>query len=262
MREAINRLKREKICVLTGAGISQESGVPTFRGKGGLWEKYDPQIYATMPQSLFTFLHSPQKIAEFALDFYRVLLNSKPNFAHIFIAELERRGLVEGIITQNIDNLHQKAGSKKVCEVHGNAYEFFCVRCRCKEKKKEEDIKEFLERMKNIKNKRFKLINEFIRFMGKCKNCHQRLRPNVVFFGESLPQKEIETALFWLRNTRTLLVIGTSGVVFPVANFPYYAKKAGSFIIEINPEPGFEKIADLVIREKAQKFFERISQEF
>jgi len=262
MKEIIDRLKKGKVCVLTGAGISQESGIPTFRGKGGLWEKYDPQIYATMPQTLFTFLRSPQKIVDFVSDFYRVLLNSKPNFAHIFISELEKKGLIEGIITQNIDDLHQKAGSKKVCQVHGNAFEFLCVRCGYKEKKNKEQIEEFLEKIKKIKSKRFRLINEFMRFVGRCKKCKYRLRPNVVFFGESLPQKELETALSWLKSAKTLLVIGTSGVVFPVAEFPYYAKKNGSFVIEINPEPGFEKIADLVIRERAQKFFEKLAEKF
>ena len=118
-----------KVACLTGAGISAESGIPTFRGKGGLWEKYDPELYGNASGLLHLLASSPQRLVDFIADFYSILLKAHPNPGHFALALLEKEGLLGSIITQNIDNLHQGSGSRSVIELHGNAYRIRCGAC-------------------------------------------------------------------------------------------------------------------------------------
>jgi NAD-dependent deacetylase len=213
-----------KPCVaLTGAGISAESGIPTFRSKGGLWEKYDPMVYA----SIETFREDPSKYWTIRGEFIRDYDTYQPNKAHFALAELEEMGIVHHVITQNIDGLHKKAGSQNVTEIHGSLRETYCLQCG----------------------------QEFIAphvpdGMPPYCECGGVLKPNTVLFGEQLPEGALETAYHESATCKLMLVIGTSAVVQPAASLPVLAQQKGAKIVEVNIERAFLS-ADFVIAEKA-----------
>ena len=213
-----------KTCVaLTGAGISAESGIPTFRSKGGLWEKYDPMVYA----SIETFREDPSKYWTIRGEFIRDYDTYQPNKAHFALAELEEMGIVHHVITQNIDGLHKKAGSQNVTEIHGSLRETYCLQCG----------------------------QEFIAphvpdGMPPFCECGGVLKPNTVLFGEQLPEAALETAYHESATCKLMLVIGTSAVVQPAASLPVLAQQKGAKIVEVNIERAFLS-ADFVIAEKA-----------
>ncbi|MGD8992613.1 MAG: NAD-dependent deacylase [Desulfobacterales bacterium] len=213
-----------KSCVaLTGAGISAESGIPTFRSKGGLWEQYDPMVYA----SIETFREDPSKYWTIRGEFIRNYDVYQPNKAHAALAELEKMGIVRHVITQNIDGLHKKAGSQSVSEIHGSLRETYCLQCG----------QEYLAPG----------VPEGI--PPHCA-CGGVLKPNTVLFGEQLPQGVLEKAYQESSNCKLMLVIGTSAVVQPAASLPAVAQQKGAKIIEVNIEPAFPT-ADIVVKEKA-----------
>ena len=223
-RDAARLLAEEEQCVvLSGAGISAESGIPTFRSKGGLWEKYDPTVYA----SIEVFRRDPSKYWEIRGEFIRNYDRYRPNAAHLAVAELEQAGIVRQVITQNIDGLHRKAGSRNVVEIHGSLREIICLQCG----------KEYLA--PNVPTG-----------SPPCCECGGVLKPNTVLFGESLPPEALESASREAQSCRTMLVIGTSAVVYPAAALPSLARQHGAKIIEVNIERAFAD-ADIVIEEKA-----------
>ena len=252
-------IKKGDVVVFTGSGISRESGIPTFRGEDGLWQKYDPQIFASMPQVFFTFISSPRQVIDFISEIYQTFIVAEPNFAHLEIARLQQQGFVKSIITQNIDNLHQEAGCLEIIELHGNVYESVCINCGWKRKHTKDEIKSFIEKVKPIK-RRFEIIKKSLDFIGRCPRCNMRLRPNVVFFGESLPSSEFKKAKYAIRNAQTLIIVGTSGEVAPASLLPYEAKKYGACIIEINPSPSFREIDDFQIPLSAEEAFKNLSK--
>ena len=213
-----------KHCVaLTGAGISAESGIPTFRSKGGLWEKYDPMIYA----SIETFSEDPSKYWIIRGEFIRNYDTYQPNKAHLALAELEKMGIVQHVITQNIDGLHKKAGSRNVTEIHGSLRETYCLQCG----------KEFI-------------APHVPDGMPPYCECGGVLKPNTVLFGEQLPEGALETAYHESATCKLMLVIGTSAVVQPAASLPVLARQKGAKIVEVNIESAFPG-ADLVVAQKA-----------
>ncbi len=213
-----------KQCVaLTGAGISAESGIPTFRSKGGLWEKYDPMVYA----SIETFREDPSKYWTIRGEFIRNYDAYQPNKAHVALAELEQMGIVRHVITQNIDGLHKKAGSQNVTEIHGSLRETYCLQCG----------KEYLA--PGVPDG-----------MPPYCECGGVLKPNTVLFGEQLPEDALEKAYQESASCKLMLVIGTSAVVQPAASLPAVAQQKGAKIVEVNIEPAFSA-ADLVVKEKA-----------
>jgi NAD-dependent deacetylase len=213
-----------KQCVaLTGAGISAESGIATFRSKGGLWEKYDPMVYA----SIEAFREDPAKYWTIRGEFIRDYDTYQPNKAHHALAELEKMGIVQHVITQNIDGLHKKAGSKNVTEIHGSLRETYCLQCG----------KEFL-------------APHVPEGMPPYCECGGVLKPNTVLFGEQLPEGALETAYHQSAACKLMLVIGTSAVVQPAASLPALAQQKGAKIVEVNIERAFPG-ADYVIQEKA-----------
>jgi len=235
--EFLNLIKKSKyIVAFTGAGISVESGIPQFRGKEGLWEKYSPEIYGTLPGLIFQFSIFPSKVVQFIYDFTYPILNAKPNISHIALSELEKKGYLKSIITQNIDNLHQKAGSKNVIELHGNFYNWRCKKCGKKEFIDEKRLIEFIEGMRKIKGKR-NLIRYILNFV-KCE-CGGKRRPDIVFFGELLPEEEFRKAEIESKRADLFIIIGTSGIVRPASGLPYIAKENGAKIVEINPEKSY-----------------------
>lgn len=208
---------------LTGAGVSAESGIDTFRSKDGLWKKYDPTVYA----SIEVFKKDPSKYWTIRGDFIRNYDEYNPNPGHYALAELEKMGLVRSVITQNIDGLHTKAGSKNVIEIHGSLRETYCLQCR----------KEYVAPN----------IPEGIPPYCECGGV---LKPNTVLFGESLPHEALDGAYSEAQACNLMLVIGTSAVVQPAASLPLIAKERGSKIIEVNIEKAFP-VADYFLQEKS-----------
>lgn len=250
--------KKGNVVCLSGAGISAESGIPTFRGKGGLWEKYDPEIYANTPGLVSIFRTRPQDLVDFMVDFYSVLLKAKPNPAHLALAALEKENILRAVITQNIDNLHQRAGNRKVIELHGNAYRIRCMLCQQKITFEKERLKEMIELLKINKTSRIKLLKIFSRYFPRCE-CGSRYRIDIVLFGEMLPQDELSRAYQELDHCDVLLLIGSSLVVYPAAALPLYAKERGAKLIEINIEPStLSDSCDYQIRGEASEILPEI----
>lgn len=209
--------------VLTGAGISAESGIPTFRSQGGLWEKYDPAVYA----SIDIFRQDPSKYWILRGDFIRNYDRYQPNKAHLALADLEHMGIVRCVITQNIDGLHKKAGSKHVIEIHGSLREIYCLTC----------------------GKEYRAPHIPDGPPPYC-SCGGILKPNTVLFGEQLPLDALAKAQEESIRCKIMLLVGTSAVVQPAASLPFLAKQNGAQIIEINIEKAFPD-ADYFIMEKA-----------
>jgi NAD-dependent deacetylase len=216
-------MEHQPCTVLTGAGISAESGIQTFRSEGGLWEKYDPTVYA----SIDVFRRDPSKYWEIRGDFIRKYDRFQPNPAHLVLAQMEKAGWVRCVITQNIDGLHKKAGSRRVIEIHGSLREIRCLTCG----------KEYTA--PHIPEGRTPYCA-----------CGGILKPGTVLFGEPLPRKALEDAYREARTCRSMLVIGTSAVVYPAAYLPSLAKERGATVVEINIERAFAA-ADTVILQKA-----------
>ncbi|MEM0350679.1 MAG: NAD-dependent protein deacetylase [Archaeoglobaceae archaeon] len=223
--------------VFTGAGVSAESGIPTFRGEDGLWKKYDPEEVA----SIWGFRRNPRAFWEFSFEL-RSKLFAEPNPAHYAIAELEKMGIVKAVITQNIDMLHQKAGSKKVLELHGSTAKIDCLDCG-----KEYDWGDFIENFEK-------------REIPRCKVCGSLyVKPRVVLFGEPLPKDVLEQAIEESRMADVFIVVGSSLVVYPAAELPYIAKSCGAKMILINAEPTVaDHIFDIRIYGKAGEILPRI----
>lgn len=223
--------------VFTGAGISAESGIPTFRGEDGLWKKYDPEEVA----SIWGFKRNPRAFWEFSFAL-RNKLFAEPNPAHHVIAELEKMGIVKAVITQNIDMLHQKAGSKRVLELHGSMSKLDCLDCR-----KEYDWGDYIEEFNREE-------------IPKCKVCGSWfVKPRVVLFGEPLPRDVLEQAIEESRMADVFIVVGSSLVVYPAAELPYIAKSCGARMILVNAEPTVaDHIFDVKLYGKAGEILPQI----
>jgi NAD-dependent deacetylase len=260
LRDYIQKaFKQGRVACLSGAGISYESGIPTFRGKGGLWERYDPETYANVQGLTQFFQTQSEKVVDFVIDFYSVLLKAKPNPAHEVLAILEKENILKSIITQNIDNLHQEAGSKNVIELHGNAFRIRCMRCAQQKILEKDKLKEMLGLLKLNKNSRIKILKVLSRYFPRCAKCGARYRIDIVLFGEMLPRGELNRAYQELNNCHTLLVVGSSLLVYPAASLPLYAKQRGAKLIEINNEPsGLSALCDYRIRGEAGKILPEI----
>ncbi len=198
-------LQELKITVITGAGISQPSGIPTFRGSNGLWRNYNPQELAT-PSA---FDKNPFLVWEWYYWRINLIQKAQPNPAHTILAQLESQGCNIVILTQNVDDLHERAGSRCVIHLHGEIMKTRCVECG----------------EKNI------VLLNIVNSLPKCPLCDGLLRPAVVWFGESLDSTTINTSFERLANTDLLIVAGTSSLVYPVADFPFHAKRLNPNIV-------------------------------
>ncbi len=259
IEKVVSFIKKGNAVAFCGAGFSAESNIPTFRGKGGLWDKYDPAVYVSVKGIRQLFSSQPEELKNFIIDCYEVMLAASPHRVHHSLYDLEARGYLTGIITQNIDDLQNQAGSGNIAEIHGNAYVFRCSDCLFRVKKAKKDWRDFIDRLKSLSEKRTirKLILEFA---GKCPRCKVSLESGVVFFGQVLPESEINKSFQYLKRADIVLCIGTSGLVYPAASFPLYARERGAFIVNINPhESALDAQADLCFKEKAGQFFEKLS---
>jgi NAD-dependent deacetylase len=203
---------RQPCVVLTGAGVSTESGIPDFRSPSGLWATFDPLEYG----SIEAFRADPLKVWSFYKPRVAMLTEAEPNPAHLALAELERRGFVEAVVTQNIDLLHGRAGSKEVVEVHGSIRTATCPGCG--ERYPLEQVLELLDDAD----------------APACPACGAILKPDVVFFGELLPPEAIERAYELSRRTRLLLVVGSALEVYPIAGLPEETLAAGGALAIVN----------------------------
>ena len=212
-RKLIERLyKAYNVVVLTGAGISAASGVPTFRGKDGLWNKFNPEELANVD----AFLKNPELVWEWYQWRRNLIKNVKPNLGHYALVDLEGFYNEFTLITQNVDNLHQLAGSRNVIELHGNIMRNKCHSCG---RVYEEEVE--------FKNGE----------LPTCPHCGGLIRPDVVWFGEMLPADAIQSAQQAAAAAEVFFSIGTSAQVEPAASLPYLAKGNGAYLVEINPEP-------------------------
>ena len=242
METSINSLKQalknaQRVAVLTGAGISAESGVPTFRGADGLWKNYQATDLAT-PEA---FAKDPELVWEF-YNWRRGLIGQKIcNPAHTALAELERRVPDFTLITQNVDGLHLLAGSRHLLEIHGNIWRVRCTRCR----------EVTLDRSPNMGH------------LPKCDACGGLLRPDVVWFGESLDPDILHQAVAAAETCQVMLIIGTSSVVQPAASLAFTAKSGGALLAEINLErtPNSD-LMDVVLLGKAGEIVPKLVEEW
>lgn len=220
--------KADHVTAFTGAGISVESGIPPFRGPEGIWSEYDSSNL-----DIRFFLEHPEVAWPVIKEiFYDNIGKAQPNAAHIALAKMESFELLNCIITQNIDNLHQKAGSKDIIEFHGNSQRLICLGCK----------------------KTFPVTNEILEIIPpRCTECDVILKPDFIFFGESIPPHAFELALQETKSADVWMVIGTTGEVYPAASLPIEAKMNGKKIIEINIQPSnfTNQITDYFLQGKA-----------
>ncbi len=197
---------------ITGAGISTESGIPSFRGADGLWKRYHPEEYATID----ALKRNPEKCWQLFLDLYQAVHRARPNETHRNLALLEKNGYIHSLLTQNIDGLHQASGQQVVIELHGNLRALRCMECT-----------------RIISSMGFQIDTADL--PPRCV-CGGNLRPDIVLFGESIPSEKYLASLQSLQKCSLLLLIGTSGLVHPVASMPELAINRGIPVIEINSE--------------------------
>lgn len=200
--------------VLTGAGISADSGIPTFQGDGGLWTRYDPAEYA----DIAAFQRDPERVWAMLRELDATMAAARPNPAHRAVAELEQLGVVRAVITQNVDGLHQAAGSRYVLELHGTYKTLTCPSCA-------------------NQYRRERVLDGIRHDVPRCLVCSAVLKPDVVFFGEPIPRRTLLGAWAETQRCSHLLVIGTAAAVEPAASLPELAARSGARIVEFNPRP-------------------------
>lgn len=224
------QIKKGGVTIFSGAGLSTESGLQDFRSKDGIWAHADPTRLASVG--------ALERNYEEFLEFYKARLyvpeSVKPNTGHKLIAEWETKGYLKGIITQNVDRLHQKAGAKNVAELHGSLEPVKCHKCG-----KKWDTESFME--------------------GKKCDCGGNLRPSVILFGEMLPDEPLMYADEWSSDCETFIVLGSSLVVSPANYFPRQAKNHGAKLVIINREPTpLDYMADLVAHESIGEYLGKV----
>jgi NAD-dependent deacetylase len=224
---------------LTGAGVSAESGIPTFRGVGGLWSQYDPVKVA----SIDNFLTDPSAYWKVSRERGPAVLTARPNPGHLALAAMERAGHLAAVVTQNTDGLHQDAGSKRVIELHGSGRVVHCLDCGARERRV--DVQARLD----------------IEMPPRCKTCGGVfLKPTVVLFGEAMPIPAVEEAFALARAADVMLVVGSSLVVYPAAQIPLAAVESGADLVMVNAEPTpLDRFAKVIIRGRSGEVLPEIA---
>lgn len=226
----------------TGAGVSAESGISTYRDPGGLWDTYQEGASGGMLAVLASY---PEKAPEILGGFFDRLKGAQPNVGHLALVEMERMGYIRTVITQNVDSLHRDAGSAQVYELHGNIYRLRCLECQRKVLFNRELYFELMDEL--IKELRGFSISEIVELLPRCERCGGAMRPDFVGFGEEVQQ--FREALSASLSCDLMLIVGTSGVVYPAASLPEGARSKGATLIEINPkESDLTPLTDLFLR--------------
>ncbi|MDD2636935.1 MAG: NAD-dependent protein deacylase [Bacteroidales bacterium] len=238
LTKAADKIKNSAyLSCFTGAGISIESGIPVFRGADGLYSKFDQSLL-----EISSYQYNTSKSWKAIKKvFYDSFINAKPNLAHKILSKWETNGLLKSVTTQNIDNLHRQAGSKNVIEYHGNKEYFVCFDCE-----------------ERYANEELKLTQD----PPKCLKCGGLLKPDFIFFGEPIPTNAANQSYKEAKKSDVHLIIGTTGTVQPAAYIPYYAKKAGALIIEINPDVSSftTTLSDIFIKMKASEAMQKLDK--
>jgi len=234
----IEKLKKaENVLFFTGAGISAESGIPTFRGENGIWKKFKPEELANFN----AFISNPDLVWEWYQYRRKIASQSEPNPGHYTIAEFEKHFKNITVVTQNVDNLHRRAGSSKIYELHGNIERNFCIECKTFYDSNEIKVSEKVPR---------------------CENCGGLIRPDVVWFGEALPQDVFTASEKEAENCDICFVVGTSAVVYPAAYIPITAKSSKAYMVEINIEPTeITRACDISLFGKSGEVLPKLLQE-
>lgn len=237
IKESAQLIKQSKFTIaFTGAGISVESGIPPFRGEHGLWNKYNPEVL-----DLGYYLNNSAECWEYIREiFYDFFAEAHPNIAHFVLAEMEAKGLLNSIITQNIDNLHFEAGNKVVHEFHGNSKKLKCLMC---------------ERIYGAEE------FDFANIPPTCADDGEILKPNFIFFGEGIPQDAYANSFADAEKAEVCIIIGSTGEVTPASYVPRTAKQAGATIIEINPEESSftHSVTDIHLKGKASEIMAQLA---
>lgn len=227
--------KSDCVVALTGAGVSTASGIPDFRGPQGIWKKIDPEKF-----DIEYFYRNPDEVWDLFIKFFLPVFDVKPNPAHYALAELEKIGKLCAVITQNVDMLHQAAGSKNVIELHGALRDAVCIKCGARY-----PLREVLK----------------WRSSGapRCPKCGGVLKPDVVFFGEPLPQSALREALMLAEMSDVFIAAGTSLAVYPANQLPVVAKKRGAKLVIVNAdETYYDFFADYVLRGKVEEILPKL----
>jgi len=231
--------KAKRVFVFTGAGASKESGLPTFRETDGEWKKYDPMTFATMDG----FTREPVTVWNMYRMRQKQIAQAQPNPGHITIARMEEYYPEFLLATQNVDDLHERAGNRKMVKIHGDAWQMRCLECS-----EVYDVRDF------------DFPDEFTRdTLPRCIDCHGLCRPNIVWFGEYVPREALMAAVNSSTNCDLMLIVGTSGEVSSGYGFADYAQRSGATIIEVNPSEGaLTRYADFWVQDTAGAALPRI----
>lgn len=217
--------KSSSLVALTGAGISTDSGIPDFRSPRGIWSKY-PVTYGEYNY----FKEHPEQIYELGRELLPLLMSAQPNEGHKALKELEDMGTLKAVITQNVDGLHQKAGSRRVVEIHGTFKTATCLTCG-----KKRTIEELVP---------------LLDVVPRCPECSGIIKPDVVFFGELLPEKAFSEAVDLAQKADVMIAAGTSLEVYPASHLVLIAKKKGRVIIMNDEKTALDRVADVVVKDK------------
>lgn len=238
LKESAKLIKESKFTMaFTGAGISVESGIPPFRGEHGLWNKYNPEVL-----DLGYYLNNSAECWKYIREiFYDFFAHAQPNKAHLVLSEMEKKGLLRSVVTQNIDNLHYEAGNKVVHEFHGNSKKLKCLKCG---------------RVYSAHQIDFNSIPP------RCEDDNEVLKPDFIFFGEGIPSDAYSNSFADAERAELCLIIGSTGEVTPASYVPRTAKQAGATIIEINPEESMftSSVTDIHLKGKASEVMTKLSE--
>lgn len=237
IQETANIIRQSKFTIaFTGAGISVESGIPPFRGEHGLWNKYNPEVL-----DLGFYLENPAESWLYIREiFYDFFADAQPNKAHAVLAQMEKKGLLQAVVTQNIDNLHQEAGSQTVHEFHGNSKRLKCLQCG-------------------------KIVDagniDFNQLPPRCPEDGEVLKPDFIFFGEGIPPDAFENSFADAEKAEVCLIVGSTGEVTPASFVPQAAKQNGAAIVEINPQESMftNRITDIHLKGNASAVLNRLA---
>lgn len=223
-----------RIVAFTGAGVSAESGIPTFRDAGGLWERVSPEEFGTPWGIADLVRRRPDRLVEVLAELAGVVLEAEPNPAHQTIGALERAGRLAGVVTQNVDDLHERGGTRTIRKLHGDLGRFRCLGCDRTDMRSREALAAIV---RGLTATAALTADQLLAAAPRCPSCRALERPDVVLFGEMLPESEVEGARRLLADADCLLVVGTSGSVEPAASFARTVVRGGAPMIEINLAP-------------------------
>ena len=256
LEEAARLLSRGGVLVFTGAGMSEEAGIPTFRDPGGLWDRFDPAAFGTWKGLAGLAMERPDELAEFLATLRRALAGARPGPGHLALAHLEEAGLVEAVVTQNVDGLHQEGGSRRVIEIHGSFLRNRCLVCGRADAVDREEVCRGLDRA--VVGLRQAFVPSLESLLPRCSSCAGPSRPDFVAFGEHL--RDFPEAERLAARCRVLLAVGTSGGVYPAASLPALARASEARVVAIASGPTAVS-ADVHIEGKAGRVLPALAGE-